>query len=259
MSNIIGLVNKMNILISNDDGVDSAGMTALAEKLSKLNNVLVVAPDGNRSASSHSLTLSGKVRLKKISKETRFDKYSLSGTPADCVKFAELVFNDFKTDIVVSGINKGHNIGSDILYSGTVSVACEASFFGHTSFAFSAFSYNESDLSGYSDYAAKIIDTLLPMSMQGDIWNVNFPDVSPSKIKGVKVTGLGKQIYSDRYVKVSDNEYILVGSPLHNIENDEDCDVEWIKKGYVTVTPVLFNKTNYERITEVKEKCEKLL
>ena len=63
-----------------------------------------------------------------------------------------------------------------------------------------------------------------------------------------------KQIYSDRYVKVSDNEYILVGSPLHNIENDEDCDVEWIKKGYVTVTPVLFNKTNYERITEVKGK-----
>ena len=249
----------MNILLSNDDGVKSAGLIALADKLSESNNILIVAPDGNRSASSHSLTLTKKVLLKKIRDDENVKIYSLSGTPADCVKFAKLVFKDFNADIVVSGINKGHNIGSDILYSGTVSIACEAAFFGHIAFAFSAFSHKASDFSGYSDFAVKIIDTLLPLSQKGDIWNVNFPDAPSDEIRGIKITGLGKQIYSDRYEKLSDDEYILVGSPINHVDNDDDCDVEWIKKEFITVTPVLFNKTNYERIKEVKDICGQLL
>ena len=258
MSDIINL-KALKILISNDDGVNSRGLKVLADKLGKDNQVLIVAPDGNRSASSHSLTLSEKVTLKKITETDNIRMYSLSGTPADCVKFAKLVFSDFKPDIVVSGINKGHNIGSDIMYSGTVSIACEAAFFGHTAFAFSAFSHDDGDFSGYADFALKIIDLLLPLSKEGDIWNINFPDVGASDIKGIKITALGKQIYSDKYEKISENEYILVGSPLSHTDNEEDCDVEWIKKDFITVTPVLFNKTNYTRLNEVKNKCEKLL
>ena len=113
----------MNIIICNDDGVNCKGLTALAERLSKKHNVLVVAPDGNRSASSHSLTISNSIKLNKIKEEKSLKIYSISGTPVDCVKFSKLFFKDFKADLVLSGINKGHNIGTDILYSGITAVS----------------------------------------------------------------------------------------------------------------------------------------
>lgn len=248
----------MKILLSNDDGVKSNGIIKLAERLSKKHEVLVVAPDGNRSASSHSLTISKCIKLEKIDAKG-YRCYSISGTPADCVKFAKLVFTDFNADIVIAGINKGHNIGSDILYSGTVSIACEASFFGNISFSFSAFSLEESDFDFYAEQSEKIMDALLPLSNAGDVWNVNFPDQSKGDIKGYKVTKLGKHIYSDRYLPMGNDEYMLVGELVDHNENDFDCDVEWIKKGYVTITPILLNKTNHEKIKEVNKLCEKLL
>ena len=248
----------MNILISNDDGIKSKGIVALAKRLAKEYNVLVVAPSGNRSAVSHSLTLSKTIKLDKVNHIDGVNAYSLSGTPADCVKFAKLNFDRFDCDVVVAGINKGHNIGSDILYSGTVAIAYEASFFGHIAFAFSAFNLDDSNFELYAEYCVKIIKTLLPISNQGDMWNVNFPDKN-IQIQGVKITKLGKQLYSDRYELVGDNEYKLVGEIINHNENECDCDVEWIKKGYVTITPILFNKTNYEKINEVKQKCIELL
>ncbi len=250
--------NPMNIIISNDDGVQCEGIIKLAEQLSKKHNVLVVAPDGNRSASSHSLTISKTIKLNTIEKEG-YSCHAISGTPADCVKFAKLHFSDFKADIVVAGINKGHNIGTDILYSGTVSIACEASFFGNVAFAFSAFSLEESDFTLYAELAEKIIEGLLPFSEVGDVWNINFPDRSTGEIKGYKITGLGKQLYSDRYVEVKKNEFQLVGEIIEHDQNHSDCDIEWIKKGYITITPILLNKTNFQKIEKVKEKCKELL
>ena len=248
----------MNIFISNDDGIKSNGLVKLAERLSLKNNVLVVAPDGNRSACSHSLTISNTISLD----DTAFIKgckaYSVSGTPVDCVKFAKLVFSDFDTDIVVAGINSGHNLGSDILYSGTVSIACEAAFFGHIAFAFSVYRFDEIDFEPYAVKAEQLIEFLLPYSSKDSIWNINFPACDFSEIKGVKITKLGKQIYSDEYIKVSENQYKLVGKCLSHDENDEDCDVEWINKGYITVTPILFNKTDYDKIKEVKKLCIEL-
>lgn len=248
----------MNILICNDDGVESKGLIKLAERLSKKHKVLVVAPNGNRSACSHSITLSNTIKLNKHT-EYDFDVYSLSGTPVDCVKFAKLVFSDFKIDVVIAGINKGHNIGSDILYSGTVSIACEASFFGDIAFAFSAFDLGESNFDFYSEYAEKILDALIPISKKGDIWNVNFPPSAFNTIKGVKITSLGKQLYTDRYVLVGNNEYLFTGELIDHNENVVDCDIEWNKKGYVTITPIIFNKTDYNRINEVKKLCKELL
>ncbi len=248
----------MNILICNDDGIDSNGLIKLAEQLCKKHNVLVVAPDGNRSACSHSITLSKMIKLKEI-KRYNFPAYSLSGTPVDCVKFAKLVFTDFHPDVVIAGINKGHNIGSDILYSGTVAIACEAVFFGIKAFAFSAFDLGECDFDYYAKLAEKIIDMLYPTAKIGDIWNVNFPPKSFEKIKGLKVTPLGKQLYTDRYEYVAEGEYRFTGELIEHDENPEDCDIEWNKKGYVTLTPILFNKTNYDKIAEVKDLCEKSL
>ena len=248
----------MNILISNDDGIKSEGLIVLAKRLAKEHNVLVVAPSDNRSAVSHSLTLSDTVKLNKVDHIKGAEAYSLSGTPADCVKFSKLNFKEFDCDVVIAGINKGHNIGSDILYSGTVAIAYEASFFGHVAFAFSAFNLDDSNFELYSDYCVDIMKKLIPISSKGDMWNINFPDKN-MQIQGMKITKLGKQLYSDRYELVGENEYRLVGEIINHNENDCDCDVEWIKKGYVTITPILFNKTNHEKINEVKQKCIELL
>ncbi|MBR2498270.1 MAG: 5'/3'-nucleotidase SurE [Clostridia bacterium] len=240
----------MKILISNDDGINSKGLIAIADKLSKNNEVLVVAPDGNRSAISHSLTIGRPIKINKVHISDNFTSYAISGTPADCVKMANILMPDFKADIVVAGINKGHNIGSDILYSGTVAIACEASFFNNISFAFSAYSLGESDFSLYADYVEKIISKLLPISSVGCVWNINFPDVD-KKILGVKFAPLGKHLYSDRYVKTLNGEYLLEGEIINNDENSKDCDVELIKMGYITVTPLLFNKTDYNKLSEL--------
>ena len=97
---------------------------------------------------------------------------------------------------------------------------------------------------------------MLPLSNKGDIWNINFPNVKPSEFKGFKITALGKQLYSDRYELVGENEYRLVGEIINHDENCLDCDIEWIKKGYVTITPILLNKTNYEKIKDIKKICK---
>ncbi len=248
----------MKILICNDDGIESKGLKALAEKFSVDNEVLVIAPDGNRTASSHALSIGKKLKLNKIDNYKNCLAYSLSGTPADCVKFARLYFKDFIPDLVLSGINKGHNLGSDVMYSGTVSIASEAAFFGNISFAFSAYSLGDSNFDKYADYAVEIVKKLFYCSKPGDIWNVNFPNDVNLEIKGVKITSLGKQIYTDRYEKVSDEEYILVGELVDHDKNHDDCDIEWIKKGFITVTPLLLDKTNYKKIDEVKNLCERL-
>ena len=110
----------------------------------------------------------------------------------------------------------------------------------------------------YSKYCEEILDVLLPHSKKGDIWNINFPPKRLGEIKGVKVTPLGKQLYSDKYVSVGSNKYKFTGYIINHNENNEDCDIEWNKRGYVTITPILFNKTDYRRIEEVKDLCEKL-
>ena len=243
----------MNILITNDDGVCSNGLIELAKVLSKNNEVLVIAPNDNRSACSHAMTVGKEITLEKVDVGAGLNVYTTSGTPADCVKISKLLFKDFKSDVVVAGINKGHNLGSDILYSGTLSAACEGSFFGNVSFAFSSFELVDGDFNLLASYSEKIINLLYPISNKGDVWNINFPSFSTSEIKGIKITKFGKQLYSDRYEKIGINTYKLVGELINHNENDSDCDVEWIKKGYVTITPVLYDKTDYKRLEKLKE------
>lgn len=245
---------NMNVLISNDDGINSSGLIKLTKLLSKKHNVLVVAPDTNQSSKSHSLTIGKPLTLLNVQDIGNAKAYSLSGTPVDCIKFAHLHFKEFKPDIVVGGINTEHNIGSDILYSATVAIALEASFFGHISFAFSATNYNINFSDIYPVYAEKLIDCLMPLSNKGDVWSINFPDLNKTKIKGVKFAKLGKHLYSDRYERIGENQYKLVGELIDCNENDEDCDAELIKKGYITITPILYNKTNLSKLNVIKDK-----
>lgn len=242
----------MKILICNDDGIESNGLKCLAEKLAENNEILVVAPKENRSACSHTLTIHDSVSVTKYDRIKGCKAYFINGSPVDCVKIALHVFGDFKPDLVISGINKGHNLGSDILYSGTVAITYEAAFFGLPAFAFSAFSHGESDFSLYSDKCVEILNKLLPYTKSCSIWNINFPDTD-LKIKGVKYTPLAKSVYLDRYDKQPDGSYKLVGI----IEDDlpfSDCDAYWNRNGYITITPLLYDKTDFITLRTIREK-----
>ena len=247
----------MKILISNDDGISCQGIISLAKKLSEKNEVLVIAPDSDRSAVSHSLSIFKKFKVENDYSIDGCKAYKISGTPADCVKFAKINLKEFDAELVVSGINTANNIGSDVMYSGTVAVACEAGFLGSIAFAFAANS-NSCNFDVYAEYACDIIEKLLPYSKVGDVWNVNFPPCAIDEIKGTKITSLGRRLYTDRYEKVGENEYMLVGEIIDYDQNPQDCDVNWIKQGYITITPISFEKTNYQKISELKEKCIKL-
>lgn len=243
----------MKILICNDDGIESGGLKTLAERLSVNNDVLVVAPDGNRSACSHTLTVRDSIKITEYGKIKGCKSYAISGSPADCVKIAKHVFGDFVPDVVLSGINKGHNLGSDIMYSGTVAIAYEAAYFGFPSFAFSAFSHDEGDFNEFADISVDILNKLLPFTRGGQIWNVNFPDFGV-EIKGKKFTPLGSKVYVDEYVFDGDGKCRLYG-----VVDDKipfcDCDIYWNGQGYVTVTPLKYDKSDYEILKNIGEKC----
>jgi 5'-nucleotidase len=246
----------MRLLVCNDDGIQSEGIIVLAKCLSREHNVLVVAPDGNRSAFAHSLSISKDIEMNEVFIDAAFKSYSISGTPADCVKFAHHVFSDFKIDLVCSGINKGHNLGTDVIYSGTVSAGLEANSLGLPAIAFSstAFVDNNFDLCGV--IALKIIDKLKDNLSCGYTYNVNIPNVLQAEIKGVKFTKLGIQIYTDEYISRGENLYRLIGEPIVHDKNDCDCDVEWNRKNYVTITPILFDKTDYFTLNNLGKELE---
>ena len=243
----------MRILICNDDGIESSGLKALAEKLSEKNEILVIAPDGNRSACSHTLTVRESIKITEYYNIKGCKSYAISGSPADCVKIARHIFCDFVPDVVLSGINKGHNLGSDIMYSGTVAIAYEAAFFGFPAFAFSAFSHGESDFKLYAEIAADILYKLFPFTVKASIWNINFPDAD-MKIKGKKFTSLGNKVYIDEYVKDDEGKYKIFGT-IDNTTEFCDCDVEWNKKGYITITPLRYDKNDYAVLKDIEEKC----
>ncbi len=242
----------MNILISNDDGINSPSIKALANRISKKHNVLMVAPSDNRSATAHSLSIGKPIKVIKHN-NFDFDAYSITGSPADCAKIARLMFPNFNADVVLAGVNTEHNIGSDTLYSGTVAICYESAYYNRVAFAFSAYHYQEKFVEKYALLAEEVFEKIYPLSQKGDIWNVNFPDLENGEPKGIKLTALGKHIYSDHYEKIGENEYKLVGDLIDHNENVDDCDVNLIKKGYITVTPMLFNRTNYKRIEEINK------
>ena len=245
----------MNILICNDDGIFSEGLITLANFLSKDNRVVVVAPQENCSGYSHSMSFFKKLKLKEVFLSKNFKSFSLSGTPADCVKFGvEYYKNDFQFDIVCSGINIGNNLGTDTLYSGTVSACAEASLLGIKNIAFSVNAFNNINFESLIFHTENIFKTLLPYLSTDFVWNVNIPN--KDQITGLKITRLGVQKYSDRYENLGNGEYMLVGEALDHDKNDFDCDVEWIQQDYATATPMLIDKTAYNILKQMPKEIK---
>jgi len=241
----------LNILVSNDDGITSEGIEALADILEALGNVYVVAPDRERSASGHSLTLNHPLRVEEIKK----NYLAVDGTPTDCVNLAMNGLLAKKPDIVVSGINKGANMGDDITYSGTVAAAIEGTLLGVPAIAVSLASRNHQEFSAAADFSKKVVKFVLENGIPKDtLLNINVPNIEPDKIKGYRVTRQGKRIYGDTIVEKTDprgRKYYWVGGDNLGFENIENSDFNAVAEGYISITPVHLDLTNFDSMEEV--------
>jgi len=250
-------VAAVRILISNDDGVFAPGLTTLARTLALegKHEVYVVAPDRQRSATGHSVTLHKPLRVEKVDIEGVKAAWSTTGTPSDCVKLAVSQLLPDKPDVIISGINSGPNLGSDVLYSGTVAAAMEGAFSGYPAIAVSAQKNETAIFKLAADFIVDFLRVLpkAPMPSRG-LFNVNVPD--PANLKGVRVTELGKRQYLDIFERRHDpngrDYYWLSGRAIEEGES-ELSDVYALLNGYITVSPVSFNMTDKNTLAKLHE------
>jgi len=241
------------ILISNDDGINSEGLHKLHETLKKLGEVYVVAPDRDQSAVSHSLTLYRPLRLDKISDFV----YSVDGTPTDCINLAiNGILRDKKPDLVVSGINKGENLGDDITYSGTVSAAMEGTLLGVPSIAISLVGREDFNFDLASYHAELMAKYVLENGLPKDaLLNVNIPNIPPEEIRGIAITKQGKRLYDAPIVEKVDprgKKYYWIGGDELGFLSIDNSDIVAVKEGYVSVTPIGLDLTKYDLIDKLK-------
>lgn len=252
----------MNILISNDDGINASGIKALSEAIGKDYNVYVAAPDRERSAAGHSITLTTPLRVDEIEPLNGSKKsWSVTGTPGDCVKIAlnAILKPEEMPDLIISGINHGPNLGYDILYSGTVSCAIEGAMFGIPSLAVSLNILS----SEYNDFrfAANFVNTLIPKLKDfkipsRSILNINVPSVSPEDIGGIAITEMGGRMFNDKYEKRIDprgKTYYWMAGELSGASEKENTDIEAIRRNQISITPLSFDTTRKEIISDLNE------
>lgn len=234
--------DRKKILVTNDDGVFSAGIKSLAEVLSEIADVIVVAPDREQSASGHALTLHRPLRIRPLEENW----YSVDGTPTDCVNLAILwLLKDDPPDLVCSGINFGTNLGDDVTYSGTVSATFEGTLLGVPSVAFSQQIGRHFSFDRGARYAAELVTELLAMELPEDLLlNVNIP---AGPIEGVRFTRLGRRRYNQSVIEKQDprgrNYYWIAGQP--EWEEEEGTDFDAMSHGCVSVTPLHLDLTDY--------------
>jgi 5'-nucleotidase len=246
----------MRILITNDDGVEAEGIKALVKEFEVDNEVFVVAPDQQRSAAGHSITISRPIIVSEVKLDNIKSKaFSIDGTPADCVRIGAGILLKEKFDVVLSGINCGTNLGSDVIYSGTVSAAIEGSIYKIPSFAVSMeASGGEKEYKIAAKYAREIIFLALDNNIGSEvILNINVPSLPEIEIKGISVSSLGNRIYDNSYIKILyDNGGIGYKINGSLVDNDiEDTDVYNFNRGYVTVTPLHYDLTNFKLLKKV--------
>ena len=241
----------MKILLSNDDGYQSAGLQLLCKTLSKLGHqVYVVAPDGQRSGFSHSVNFHKTIHIQSIDNYYgAMCAYSCSGTPCDCVKFGlHNVVPD--CDLLICGPNIGENVAYDILYSGTVGAAEEGAIYGVRSIALSRWGSND-NFDACIQCFLEILPTILQYDCHDSVININVPNLPYKEIKGVKVVGQGKAIFRDYYVDEGNCNWRLEGD-LH-LENEIDTDAAYSSKQYVTVTPIKILQADEDDIIKLRE------
>lgn len=243
----------MLILCTNDDGYLALGLDVLASAARTLGTVEIVAPDREQSATSHSLTMHHPLRARRV----REGVHHVDGTPTDCVALAVGALLEGKPDCVLSGVNHGPNMGEDVLYSGTVAGAMEATILGIPSVAVSYVGRDPEAIRAFGP----LLERLLPQLMRGGfppetLLNVNLPAIDPAEVKGVRVTRLARRVYNDSIFRGKDpmgREYFWIGGGGAEWVAPEGTDFHAVQAGYVSVTPLHLDLTNHALLADVAE------
>ncbi|HSR42426.1 MAG TPA: 5'/3'-nucleotidase SurE [Longimicrobiales bacterium] len=243
----------MRILCTNDDGYLATGLQVLASAARGLGEVRVVAPDREQSATSHSLTLHRPLRARTATDGAQV----VDGTPTDCVILAVNALLEDPPDVCVSGVNHGPNMGEDVLYSGTVAAAMEATVLGIPAVAVSYTGERYEDIPAWESVLRELLErALVSQELPPDtLLNVNLPAVEPEDIQGIRVTSLGKRKYSDSLTRAEDpsgREYFWIGGGVSSWKGGQDSDFRAIEEGYVSVTPLHLDLTNYPLLEEIR-------
>ncbi|MCW9708862.1 5'/3'-nucleotidase SurE [Fodinibius salsisoli] len=247
--------NKPVILICNDDGIFSPGIRALAEVADEFGEVHIIAPDRQQSAVGHAVTVSTPLRSRSFQIDGRFSGQAVTGTPADSIKLAHDQLMKRKPDLVVSGINHGSNAGVNILYSGTVSAATEGTILGYPSIAVSCTDFDEdADLSGSKEAARKVIRYVLNQGLpKGVTLNLNVP---AGELKGIKWARQADSRYVEEFegrVDPNNRSYYWLTGRLELLDEGDDLDINVLKKGYASLTPIQYDMTAYSLLKDVED------
>ena len=253
----------MKILISNDDGIEAPGIQALYNEFINSNDInsnginsvdiTLVAPDRNRSATSAALTLDIPLRVNTRSP----NQYSVNGTPCDCVHLGTHRIMDAPPEMVIAGINRGANLGDDVLYSGTVAAAMEGRSLGYTSVAISLASHECKNYQAAAKVMVNIKDKIATHALPKNIiLNVNVPDLPFEEIKGLRITRLGSRHRKDTVVSTKDprgNTIYWFGPPSEPEDTGEMTDFKAVEEGYVSVTPLTVDLTHFESLNSLND------
>lgn len=250
----------MRILIGNDDGLFADGINALRRELETIEGaqIFAAAPDRERSASGHAITMHKPL----FAEEVQFSGssatcWSINGTPADCIKLGLQALLDEPPDLVISGINRGPNLGTDVFYSGTVSAAIEAVILGVPAIAVSLCEFRKPDYSFAARFTKRLALEVLKRGLApGTLLNVNVPAVEEEHVAGTAVTKLGVRLYENSFDKRVDphgRTYYWMGGDVMQLPNDPDTDVEAVRMNLVSVTPIHLDLTLHDQVPILRE------
>ena len=247
----------MNVLLTNDDGIYAQGLAALYNRFAQNHRVVVVAPDRERSAIGHAITLNQPLRATKISLNGAFSGYAVNGTPADCIKLAILEILPTRPDVVVAGINPGANVGANLNYSGTVAAAKEAALCGAIGIAVSI---KGSRIRFYDDaalFVARLGETVFKKGLPfGTFLNVNMPNLPLKAIAGVQISRQGVEIlneYIDKRMDPRNRSYYWQGRDMQSFGEDCRIDGAALNQNFISITPVKCDMTDYRALEDLAD------
>lgn len=249
---------KPLILVTNDDGITAPGIKTLVEVSKKLGDVVVVAPDSPQSGMGHAISIHDPIRLYPVKVFEDIEAYECSGTPVDCVKLAKnVILKGRVPSLCVSGINHGSNASINIIYSGTLSAAMEASLEGVPSIGFSLLNYSHSaDFSGSKSYVEMIMAYVLKNGLEhGSLLNVNIPNLPHDEIRGIRVCRQADARWVEEFTEATDprgQKYYWLTGKFVNEDQGEDTDIRALDQGYISVVPSMHDLTNYRALGHLK-------
>lgn len=246
----------MHILLTNDDGIRAPGLWALLQRLAASFQVTVVAPDRERSAVGHGITLHRPLRASEVPMENGTAAFAVSGTPADCVKLAILELMESRPDLVVSGINPGANVGVNINYSGTVAAAKEATLYGIPAISVSREGHGDDHYGDIADFIARFSAMTVANGLPfGTFLNVNFPNLPVHHTAGVRIAAQSVEMFKESIERRTDprnHAYYWQGCDAQTFQRNPDADGAVLHNRYISITPIKCDATDYEALESMK-------